>query len=78
MQLMQIKNITKVITLAVFLDLIGDISNKRFSSYLSNRKQYIETNDWESPLNRFTKGVPQEFILSPVRFLIMTRHIRSL
>ena len=63
-------NISKDITMAVFIDLskafdtinhdvllyklchngIRGISDKWFSSYLSNRKQYIEMNDCKSPL----------------------------
>jgi len=71
-------NITKDISLAVFLDLskafdtihhdillcklchyeIKGISNKWFSSYICNRKQYIEMNDCNSPLIKLNNGVP--------------------
>ena len=38
---------------------IRGISNKWFSSYLSNRKQYIEMNDCKSPVIKLNHGVPQ-------------------
>ena len=49
-----------------------DISNKWFSSYLSNRKQYIQMNDCKSPLITITHDIPQRqgFILGLVLFLI--------
>ena len=37
---------------------IRGISNKLFSGYLFNRKQYIETNEYKSPLITLTHGVP--------------------
>ena len=53
---------------------IRGISNKWFSSYLSNRKQYIEMLECKSPLITLTHGVS---ILGPVLFLICINDISN-
>ena len=41
-----------------------------FSSYLSNRKQYVHINGEPSQLENITCGVPQGSVLGPLIFLI--------
>ena len=47
---------------------IKDISNTLFSSYFYIPKQYIEINDYKSPLITLTHGVTQGSILAHVFF----------
>ena len=56
---------------------IRGISNKWFSSYLSNRKENIEMNQCKSPLITLPHGVPQGSILGPVLFLIYINNISN-
>ena len=53
------------------------VSNKWFSSYLSNSKQYIEMNDCKSPLIKLTHEIPHVFILGRVLFLIYVNDISN-
>ena len=41
-----------------------------FKSYLTNRKQYIESKDFETGMLNIKCGVPQASILEPLLFII--------
>ena len=41
-----------------------------FERYLSNRKQYVEYNNFQSDTKTITHGVPQESILGSLLFII--------
>ena len=45
---------------------IRDIANCWFSSYLSNRKQLVTINGFDSEIESFQYGVPQWSILGPL------------
>ena len=47
---------------------IRDIANCRFSSYLSNRKQFVTINGFDSEIQSFQYGVPQASVLGPFFF----------
>ena len=44
--------------------------NSWFKSYLSNRRQYVEINEFRSPESQIKLGVPQGSILGPILFLL--------
>ena len=44
---------------------ITDIANCCFSSYLSNRKQFVTINGFDSEIQSFQYGVPQGSVLDP-------------
>ena len=46
-----------------------NIANCWFSSYLSNRKQCVTKNGFDSEIQSFQCGVPQGFVLGPLLFL---------
>ena len=47
---------------------IRDIANCRFSSYLSNRKQFATINGFDSEIQSFQDGVPQGSVQCPLLF----------
>ena len=56
----------------IYLELeeIRGIANKRFETYLCNRKQYVSINGFKSNTSALTCGVPQGSVLGHLLFLI--------
>ena len=44
------------------------VSNDWFRSYLSNRQQYVNINGYDSGLTKINYGIPQGYVLGPLRF----------
>jgi hypothetical protein len=49
---------------------IRGIAHEWFSSYISNRKQYVKISETESSMKTMTCGVPQGSTLGPLLFLL--------
>ena len=56
---------------------IRDIANCWFSSYLSNRNQFVTINGFHSEIQRFQYGVPQGSVLRPIIFLIYVNDLHN-
>ena len=53
-------------------------THRWFESYLSNRKQYVEYNNYKSDTKTITHGVPQGSILCPLLFIIYMNDIENI
>ena len=56
---------------------IREIANDWLRSYLSERKQYLETHGEKSPLEIIESGVAQGSIVGPILFCIYINYIQN-